>query len=63
MAEWNVKHALKRVPQPYKTWVARSVLPFFFVIMVPYAAIAEGAGWCKEMAGEVADAWRDVRTW
>lgn len=63
MADWNVKDALRPIPQPYKTWIARAILPLVFLVIVPYAAVVESAGWCKEMAGEVVDAWRDVRTW
>lgn len=63
MADWNVRKALRPVPQPYKTWIARAILPFACLVMVPYIAIVEGAGWCKEIAGEVVDAWRDMETW
>jgi hypothetical protein len=58
-----MQDALKPIPQPYKTWVARSLFPFFFAILVPYAAVVEAAGWCKEQSEEVKDAWNDVTDW
>jgi hypothetical protein len=63
MADWNMKKALRSVPQPYKTWIARSTLPFYFIVAVPLCAVVEGAKWCKEIAGEVVYAWREVRHW
>lgn len=63
MAEWSIKGALKKVPQPYKTWIARIILPFFLVATILIAAVRESAVWCKEMARESADAWREVRSW
>ena len=62
MADWNLKRALRPIPQPYKAYVVRMILPFFFLVDILISAAIEGFDWCKEMAEEVAAAWRDVRT-
>lgn len=63
MADWNAKHALRNVPQPYKTWLGRPLLVIMIIVMLPYAIVTEGGQWCKEVAGEVADAWREIKDW
>lgn len=63
MSNWNVKDFLEPVPQPAKTWVARTFFFPFFIVGVPIVAVIDGAKWGKEMYGEIIDAWRDVRAW
>jgi hypothetical protein len=63
MAEWNVKHALRDVPQPYKLYIGRTLMPIIFIPALIFAAVTEGFGWCKEMAYEMCDAWREIKEW
>lgn len=44
----SFKRALRRVPQPYKTWVARALLPLFLLVVI---------------AVECIKMWREVREW
>jgi len=59
----TVKDALKPVPQPYKTYLGRAALVVGIPVLVPFAAVVEGADWCKEMYGEIVDAWHGVKEW
>lgn len=63
MAEWNVKRMLRPVPQPYKMWLARIIIPPFMLIEIPLVAITDSYKWCCEIAEEIASVWRDTREW
>lgn len=60
----NLRNILRRVPQPYKRWIARPIGVAFVLLLVPLAAALDIAGWVKRVTGAaIIDLWEDIGTW
>lgn len=58
-----MRRVLRRIPQPYKTWVARAVLPLTFIIIIPFAALYALYDFARDCVEEFDDSWKVCSRW